>query len=95
MYASYVHATGVFSECVCCIIFQLHTCVKSYTRVALTRVFMSAVCVSHARTSCHSRGPFKLWVICTVVQYWLGSHSVINLIREGAKAVVYGLQRIL
>ena len=51
MLATYMQRV-VFSERVCCIIFQLHVCVESYMRVhacCLTmRVFMSGVCVSHA-----------------------------------------------
>ena len=78
MYASYT-IPGCFSERVCWhyilatrVCKFLHARVASYTRVHAskisTRVFVSAVCVSHAcglrvthvGHACHTRGPFKL-----------------------------------
>ena len=58
MYASYT-MLGCFSERVCCITRVckfLHTCVASYMHVHAskisTRVFVSAVCVSHTCPMC-------------------------------------------
>ena len=72
-YANYMQRV-VFSERVCCIIFQLHggtrVCRILHACYLATRV-LSLLCACHTRdahvwTWCHSRGPFKLWVICTV-----------------------------
>ena len=84
MYASYT-MPECFSESVCRIIFYiatrvckfLHACVAPYTRVheskISTRFCVCCVRVTRVWTSCYTpwdtRGPFKLWVICTVYSY--------------------------
>ena len=59
--------TNNYYACIYILHFILHTCAKLYTRVHAwsdaMRVFCICTCMRHA---CHTRGLFKLWVICTV-----------------------------